>query len=1141
MTTASNPPAEIDSEALRAARLIESVVGNAWAADAAGKLIYMTSATLSLLGIALEEFSSPSAQGPSGWRRIIHPDDYDVVAATWRRCLQTGEHYTVEHRMLRASGAYGWSRSSGQPLRDDQGRVVAWCGAIMDGDVPSAVKERFADVAEAALEERAAPDVPHSLGNIHPDDRIGTAHAAARAFWTGVPQVTRHRQIQADGSYRWTETRSEPGYSVSVDIDELVTDREPLATAGLHASGDDEAEPLRSARAVESIFGNGWAFDAAGRWIHLHPFAQNSLGVTPEDLNASLQEGHTAWKRLLHPDDYDQVAATWRHCLETGDHFNVEFRFRRLTGTYVWARTAARPTRDSQGRITGWFGIALDIDVYKKTVAALRDRERELSQLVDMVPSHIWRLKPDGEPTFFNKGMVDFLGFDVADTERPGMSRLAVLIETAVHPADAAAFRDTLAHCLVSGENFAMRYRLRRADGVYRWMSSRAAPMRDQGGRILQWYGICHDIDDQVKAEEALRRSERQLQEMIDAVPVRIWSTAPAGGTIYFNKRHQDHLKSVIANPGALGEPRIENLMQELIHPEDAPGIGRALRSCFETGDASSMRFRWREKDGAYRWTECRVEPRRDEQGEIVQWYGVSLDIDEEVRAQEALRESERSLRELVETLPARLWCTTPAGEPFYFSRQLREFYGFDMDAKDEPDSARLSSILAATIHPDDLEAVGTLFAESLATGESYMVRHRQRRFDGVYRWVQTHATAMRGADGAIVRWNGVNFDIDDLVRSQEALRERERFLWQLVETLPAMIDCAAPDGEPVYRSQQLREFLGYNLEDLDGTGKSRLSGTLEAGVHADDLAGVRERYAHSLSNGEPYARRHRLRRFDGEYRWVETRAAPMRDVDGAILQWNVICLDIESEVRAQEGLRLAQESLARASQAASLAELSASIAHEVNQPLAAIVANSHACHRWLNAEPANIERAQKTVERIIRDANSAADVVGRIRALFKQSVEMRDSTRLDSVVAEAHDLMREEAARRRVRMSVVVEDDLPPVAHDRVQIQQVLINLIRNGLEAMDSTAGDRVLRVQVRRIGDVVETAVSDRGPGVVSPDRMFEPFFTTKENGMGMGLAICRSIVEAHGGRLWVENNEPSGATFAFTLPVEGKTAQ
>jgi signal transduction histidine kinase len=211
-----------------------------------------------------------------------------------------------------------------------------------------------------------------------------------------------------------------------------------------------------------------------------------------------------------------------------------------------------------------------------------------------------------------------------------------------------------------------------------------------------------------------------------------------------------------------------------------------------------------------------------------------------------------------------------------------------------------------------------------------------------------------------------------------------------------------------------------------------------------------------------------------------------------------------------------------------------------VNQPLAAVVANSHACQRWLTAEPPNIERAHRTVERIIRDANGAADVVSRIRALFRQSLETRSSTALGSVFAEVRDLMAEEAARRSVRMDVEVESGLPTVAVDRVQVQQVLINLIRNGMEAMGAVASDRVLRVYVRRVAEVVQTEISDHGRGVERPERIFEPFFTTKEHGMGMGLAICRSIIESHGGRLWSEKNDQPGATFIFTLPIEAKDA-
>jgi PAS domain S-box-containing protein len=371
-------------------------------------------------------------------------------------------------------------------------------------------------------------------------------------------------------------------------------------------------------------------------------------------------------------------------------------------------------------------------------------------------------------------------------------------------------------------------------------------------------------------------------------------------------------------------------------------------------------------------------------------------------------------------------------------------------------------------------------------------------------------------------------------------LRDRERELSQLVNIVPSLLWGLSPDGEPVFFNKRMIEFFGLDVGDYDRAGMSGLAAAIAALVHPDDAARLGEVLNHSFVTGESFSLNYRLRRADGVYRWMSGRGEPLRDEGGRILQWYGLCHDIDDQVHAEEALRRASDKLARATQAANLAELSASISHEVNQPLAAIVANSHACHRWLSAEPPNVERAKITVERIVRDANSAADVVSRIRALFRQSTERRSTAALPSVLAEVRNLIAEETARRRVRVDVDLESGLPLVVFDRVQIQQVLINLIRNGIEAMDSVAGERALGMRVRQTGDVVQTEISDRGRGVEFPDKIFQPFFTTKEQGMGMGLAICRSIVESHGGRLWAEKNEPHGATFIFTLPVEVKTA-
>jgi C4-dicarboxylate-specific signal transduction histidine kinase len=238
------------------------------------------------------------------------------------------------------------------------------------------------------------------------------------------------------------------------------------------------------------------------------------------------------------------------------------------------------------------------------------------------------------------------------------------------------------------------------------------------------------------------------------------------------------------------------------------------------------------------------------------------------------------------------------------------------------------------------------------------------------------------------------------------------------------------------------------------------------------------------------------------------------------------------------ETLRLAQDRLARATQAASLSELSASIAHEVNQPLAAVVTNSEAALRWLSAEPANVERTKATLDWIIRDATAAAEVVSRIRALFRQSSQTQTMVKMNEVIGEVLRLMQAEISGKGIRIDAELAPDLPPIAADRIQIQQVLVNLIRNGVDATEASDGALKLlkvRTQLDDEDDMVCVEVRDHGSGIKEPERIFEPFYTTKGTGMGMGLAICRSIVEGHNGRLWAEPAAPTGSVLKFCLPT------
>jgi PAS domain S-box-containing protein len=611
-------------------------------------------------------------------------------------------------------------------------------------------------------------------------------------------------------------------------------------------------------------------------------------------------------------------------------------------------------------------------------------------KIIESMPGFAWSADAAGRLTYVSSNILAPTGSASEDWGR------------IVHPDDYDRVATRWRHCLQTGDDYDIEHRLRRADGVYQWFRTSGRPARDSQARITEWHGTTIDIEEQKRAETALRQSERQLQQLVDAVPAAIWCTAPDGTPTYRNKRHNDitgvTLKDLSAPDGKLVPLAV------LAHPDDRAAAQQVRARAFETGSSYVVRYRQLRSDGTYRWTESRAEPLRDDSGNILQWYGVSVDIHDVATAQEAVRDRERELVQLVDMVPSLLWRLTPEGEPVFFSKRTIDFLGLDVADFDKPGISRLEAVME-TVHPDDAAEVGNTLHRCLATGESFAMRYRLRRADGVYRWMQGRAEPMRDRDGRILQWYGLCHDIDDQMHAEDVLRRSEQQLRRLVDALPTQIWAATSEGEPSYLNKRLADYVGLTLSDLDTPDASRLQNAIQSSVHPDDAPAVGRALLHSFTSGDTFAMKYRQRRADGVYRWINGRAEPLRDPTGRILEWYGVSFDIDDEVRTQEELRWTQERLAVSSQAASLAELSASIAHEVNQPLAAIVFNSHACYRWLSTEPPNVERAKVTAERITRDANSAADVVSRIRALFRQSGEPRELTLLSGVIAEACNL----------------------------------------------------------------------------------------------------------------------------------------
>jgi len=494
---------------------------------------------------------------------------------------------------------------------------------------------------------------------------------------------------------------------------------------------------------------------------------------------------------------------------------------------------------------------------------------------------------------------------------------------------------------------------------------------------------------------------------------------------------------------------------------------------------------------------------------------------EEGISGDEPLTGGERELRLLVETIPALVWRARPEGNIDYINKRMLEYLGAPFDEL-------IGWGWMEKIHPDDVAFKVSTWLKNLKSGNPYDAVCRIRGADGGYRWFEVRGEPLRARDGTILSWYGVLIDINDRRKAEEAVRESEYRLRQVIETVPSFLWSTGPDGEPAHVNQRVLDYSGMRFEDFLHHGWKDF-------LHPDDFAETANAFYHAIRNGTSYQAVHRLRRADGEYRWHHARGEPLRDGQGRIVQWYGLSIDIDDGKKAEEQLRSTQTRLARASQIATVAALSASIAHEINQPLSAVVANAQTCQTWLAGDNPNLGRARVAVDRIVRDANAAAEIIRRIRALFKQSAPEKSQLQINEVIEEVWRLLQSEMSRRGVLGELDLAQQLPPLAADRIQIQQVLVNLIRNAAEAMEASESPKQLILRSRYVDGRIMVEVCDSGPGLTDKEKAFEPFYSTKQNGMGVGLAISRSIIQAHEGELWARDNAPRGTIFTFTLPA------
>jgi PAS domain S-box-containing protein len=525
--------------------------------------------------------------------------------------------------------------------------------------------------------------------------------------------------------------------------------------------------------------------------------------------------------------------------------------------------------------------------------------------------------------------------------------------------------------------------------------------------------------------------------------------------------------------------------------------------------------------------------------GDVIELVGTHIDITEQHLVKDALQQafneikkSEDRLRLVVDTIPTLVWRAGPDGVPDFLNQPALDYTGLSLD--------QAKTGWPRAFHPDDKKGMLVKWSAIRASGAAGGLEARLRRFDGEYRWFLFQAVPLRDESGNIVKWYGSSTDIEDRKRAEEALRESEQRFRDYAETASDWFWEHGPDHRVTRISEHVND-IGFSPSGLAGLSRWDIATDIETEPEKWRM------HQATIDARQPFRDFVYTVDKDGSPIYVRTSGKPIHDASGKFLGYRGTGTNITATIRvelAEEALRKAQAELAHVTRVTMLGELTASIAHEVNQPLAAVVANAEACLRWLDRNPPDLAAARRSAEWAIDDGNRASEVVRRVRALANKTDTEKVPLDVNDVVREVTTLVQRELVSHRISLRMELAPAPLKVLGDRVQLQQVIINLVMNGIEAMQGVAGgprELVIRSGQDEMRQVF-VSVADCGIGISDENasRLFSAFFTTKPGGLGMGLSICRSIVEAHGGRLSASSNEGAGAKFQFVLPLHQEDA-
>jgi PAS domain S-box-containing protein len=904
---------------------------------------------------------------------------------------------------------------------------------------------------------------------------------------------------------------------------------------------------------VQFSFDVYWETDAQHRFVR-QVFDRT---VTSDWPAPGAELGKTRWEvPYLEPDE-----EAWRRHRETLDaHLPFrDFELARPTpeGGKRYVSVSGLPVFDDSGTFLGYRGVGRHITERKRAEEMLRQREKELRDIIETMPAMAFVTDAVGRNMIVNRRWLEYTGFGPE----------AAKSISAVHPDDAARYKAARRHSIDTGEPFEQEMRLRRFDGEYRWFLGRAVPLRGDDGNVLKWYGVHTDIHDRKLAEEEraahlwflesmdrINRAmqgtndlERMMSDVLDAALEvfdcdRAWLLYPCDPEAPSWRAVMEHTRPQFPGAFALGTdvpvtPDIADVLRALRAADGAllfgPGhelqVPGPIAERFATRSQMAMAVRPKVDRayvfGLHQCSHARVWSEQERR--LFEEIGRHLDDAlTSLLIFRSLRESERKLEEAQRIGHMGYFELDVRNQRMMLSDEACRIHGLE-----QHQLASWQGRVIELVHPDDRARMGQAFSAAAKCGGRFDVEFRVIRADGQIRIVHSRGEAMRDTPESGLRAFGTLQDITELRHTQEELSASEQLTRNIFENAP---DAMAVIGRD-YRYQRLNPIYERSW---------KMPVDRIVGLHVSDLHGnevfeqiLKPRMDRCFA-GEQVAFAEWFVNASGRF-YYSVIYVPLRLGSDRVEAALAITRDLTDHMLASEALRQAEAALARVNRVTTLGVLAASIAHEVNQPLGAITTSAAACTRWLAAQPPEMEKARSALQRIVADGRRAGQVVDRIRALVNRQAPRRNRVDLNEAILEVIALTRDEMRRNAITLETSLAPDVPPIQGDRVQLQQVVLNLIVNAIEAMKGCdTRPRALRIaSARDGGDAVTVEVRDFGPGIDDDhvDRLFEAFYTTKEEGIGMGLSISRSIIEAHGGQLSVTPNVPHGASFRFTLPV------